>query len=532
VKVSTQQNVPVELALAGEPELDCTFVDPNGRELRVPGYGEPGELRVRYASCVLGGHRFRAPSGQEGVVEVRPYEGANPLLRRGPLRIGADGRRFAHSDGTPFLWLGDTWWLGLVDRLRWPDEFQRLAADRVAKGFSVVQIVSGLYPEMPPFDGRGGPVWPWREGFESLDEAWWDGADLKLAWLVRSGLVPCVVGAWGYHLLWSGVETMKRHWREVIARWAAYPVVWCLAGEATLPYYPDIFSEAGPAISARLREGWAEVARFVRETDPYGRLLTVHPSPGDGCFSSYDIFPNDASLFDFSMLQTGHWDRQSFPQTLAALQADLAREPRKPVLNGEVCYEGIMSSSWHDTQRFLVWTHLLSGAAGHTYGAQGLWAMNTGDFVGEAGSWADQTWEEAYRLPGSTHLGIAKQLLERFRWWEFEPHREWVEPHWHEGDRMLPYAAGITDHVRIVYFPSSAVLVNPPGERVSFALKEIRLRELGAGWRARYANPRTGELLPEQTVAPDADGVWTISGGFINSNPSMEDWVLVLERRP
>jgi len=26
-----------------------------------------------------------------------------------------------HSDGTPFLWLGDTWWMGLTTRLDWPD---------------------------------------------------------------------------------------------------------------------------------------------------------------------------------------------------------------------------------------------------------------------------------------------------------------------------------------------------------------------------------------------------------------------------
>ena len=37
---------------------------------------------------------------------------------------------------------GDTWWMGLTQRLRWPEDFQSLAADRVRKGFSVVQIVN------------------------------------------------------------------------------------------------------------------------------------------------------------------------------------------------------------------------------------------------------------------------------------------------------------------------------------------------------------------------------------------------------
>jgi Protein of unknown function (DUF4038) len=522
VRITGAQNVPVELPAEADAVL---FVDPSGRERRVPAFRSGSEWRVRYASPVPGTHRFDG-----GELQLAPYDGSNPLYRHGPPQLRRDGRRFEQSDGTPFLWLGDTWWLAFASRLAWPDDFRRLTADRVAKSFSVIQLVAGLYPEMPPFDRRGGDEWPWQEGFSELNPGWWDAADLKLAWLVREGLVPCVAASWGYHLLWTGVETMKRHWREVIARWGAYPVVWCLAGEATLPYYPDIFGERAAEIQGQLREGWAEIGRFVRASDPFGRLLTVHPSPGDGCFSSYDIFPDDPSLFDFSMLQTGHWDERSFRETLETLQLDLSRRPSKPVLNAEVSYEGIMSASWHNTQRFLVWSHLLSGAAGHTYGAQGLWSMNTGDFVGEAGSWADTTWEEAYQLPGSTHVGIAKRLLERHRWWEFEPHPEWVDPHWTSETLTLPYAAGIPDQLRIVYFPSNA-LVDPPRRGAPPPYKEIRLHSLGSGWTARYVDPRTGAHHEPRTVEPDAAGTWTIGGGFLTSNPSMEDWVLLLERR-
>jgi hypothetical protein len=230
------------------------------------------------------------------------------------------------------------------------------------------------------------------------------------------------------------------------------------------------------------------------------------------------------------MLQTGHWDERSFRETFETLQQSIGRGPSKPVLNAEVCYEGIMGASWQGTQRFLVWSHLLSGTAGHTYGAQGLWAMNTGDFVGEAGSWADTTWREAYGLPGSGHVGIAKRVLERHRWWEFKPHPEWVDPHWTADSPTLPYAAGIPDEARIVYFPSNA-LTDPPRAGSPPPYKEIRLHDLGPGWTAHYLNPRTGVEHEPRTVAPDAAGTWTIGGGFLTSNPSMEDWVLVLERR-
>ena len=77
---------------------------------------------------------------------VTAYLGDNPLYRHGPIRIAGDRRHFEHADGTPFFWLGDTWWKGLCKRLTW-EGFQELTADRKAKGFSVVQIVCGVYPD-------------------------------------------------------------------------------------------------------------------------------------------------------------------------------------------------------------------------------------------------------------------------------------------------------------------------------------------------------------------------------------------------
>ncbi len=63
-----------------------------------------------------------------------------------------------------FCWLADTWWMGLCDRLAWPEDFQRLTADRREKGFNVIQIVAGLYPDMPAFDqrGRNEAGFPWE----------------------------------------------------------------------------------------------------------------------------------------------------------------------------------------------------------------------------------------------------------------------------------------------------------------------------------------------------------------------------------
>ena len=141
----------------------------------------------------------------------------------GPIRVADDHRHFAHADGTPFFWLGDTWWMGLTKRLSWPDDFQELAADRRAKGFNVVQIVAGLYPDMPAFDPRGENEagFPWEKDYARIRPDYFDAADRRIAYLVDQGFVPCIVGAWGYHLPYLGEAKMKLHWRNLVARWGA-----------------------------------------------------------------------------------------------------------------------------------------------------------------------------------------------------------------------------------------------------------------------------------------------------------------------
>jgi hypothetical protein len=501
--------------------LDVLFTDPDGQELRVPAFWAGEQTwRVRYASPTVGTHRYRTicsdesnPDlhGLEGTLEVAPYEGSNPLLEHGPIRLADSGRHFAHADGAPFLWLGDTWWMGLCKRLGWPGDFQMLAADRVAKGFSVIQIVAGLYPDMSAFDERGANEagFPWKRDYSGINPAYFDMADLRIDWLVSRGLVPCIVGCWGYFLGWMGVQRMKQHWRNLIARYGAYPVVWCLAGEFLMPYY---LSEDWQGDVERQKQGWAELSGYVRQTDPYRRPITLHPQ------GSAREQMGDASLMDFDMLQTGHSDRASIPNTVQCVTRSYNSEPTMPVINGEVCYEGILEASREEVQRFMFWCCMLSGAAGHTYGANGIWQVNEDARPfgpsPHGSSWGDRPWREAYQLPGSGQLGLAKRLLERYEWWRFEPHPEWVEPHWTEDDYLQPYAAGIPGEVRIIFMPSGAAGPTVTG------------LESGVAYQAFYWNPSDASQVALGTAQGDAQGRWQAP-----KPPIFRDWVLVIERR-
>lgn len=506
-------------------DVDVLVTGPEGKEWRVPAYwaGE-GEWRVRFSGPKPGSYRWKTLCsdvsnsdlhGVEGKVEVTPYEGANPLFRHGPLRVSEDGRYFQHADGTPFFWLGDTWWMGLTKRLAWCPDFQILTADRVRKGFTVVQIVAGLYPDMGAFDERGANEsgFPWEPEWTRIRPEYYDMADLRLGWLVRSGIVPCIVGCWGYYVWWLGVGKMKRHWRYLVARYSAYPVVWCLCGEAPMAYYLESLPtpESRQAYRQRTAKAWAEIGAYVRSIDPFSHPVTAHPGGGE----TIRTYLDDAVL-DFDMLQSGHDDRRSLPRTVEAIRQSVATQPRKPVINGEPCYEGIGEAGREEVMRLLFWVCLLNGAAGHTYGANGLWQVNTREKPygpsPHGTSWGDTSWEDAYQLPGSAQVGYGKALLTHYRWWEFEPHPEWVQPAWSSENYFLGYAAGIPRQVRVLFVPSFV------------RIQQVKELEPDVSYRAFYFNPKTAIEYNLGVVTPDAEGNWRPPGP-----PVFQDWVLVLE---
>jgi len=510
--------------------VDVLFKAPSGGDLRVPAFWAGGNVwKVRYASRETGRHTYvtvcsdRSDAGLHGIegeVEIVEYGGRNPLFRHGPLTVASSRRCLRHADGTPFFWLGDTWWMGLCRRIGWPDEFGELTADRVAKGFNVVQIVAGLYPDMGAFDERGANEagFPWEENWKSIRPEYFDMADRRIAHLVENGIVPCVVGAWGYYLPWLGPEKMKRHWRYLIARWGAYPVVWCIAGEANLPWYlvPNFPYDDRQAVT-----GWTEIAGYVRATDPFHRLISIHPT-GLGRLSARGSI-DDQGLLDFDMLQTGHGDRQSLGPTVDTVRWSHAAEPRMPVLNSEVNYEGILERCHDDVQRLMSWTCILNGACGHTYGANGIWQMNQKDIpYGKSphgGTYGPTPWQDAMRLPGSSQLGAAKRLLERYEWWRFEPHPEWARyadaqprDEWHR-----PHAAGIPDRVRFVYAPQGHKLV----------LGGLA----GGGWRATAYDFGSGAERNLGAIVAGDDGAWEIERPFPTDLKRPEqDWLVVIER--
>jgi len=546
-------------------DVDVLF-SKNGRSWRVPTFWRGGQQwTVRFAPPEPGSYDHRLEStdrdnpdlnGHQGHVIITAYSGPNQLLKHGMLRVSANKRYFEHADGTPFYWLGDTWWTGLSDRLSW-EGFQTLTADRSAKGFTVVQIVAGLVPfeEVAPadpgFHNEGGFVWD--EGFKRINPKYFDYADRRIAYLQDRGIVPAIVGGWNGVLAQMGVAKMKQHWRYIVARYGASPAFWIVGGEVMDPPQ-DIASKYPPLARSRITPGWTDVAKYIRSIDPYHHPTAVHPWP-----PPFDTALRDEALTDFDLIQSGHLGWPTIAAEVMQLNLLHARSTvTKPLVEGEIGYEKLGESHFEDFQRTAFWLSMLNGAAGHTYGANGVWEAYTGDKPLHRWRYSFLNWEEGMNLPGSYQIGLGAKLLRQYPWWLFQPHPEWVAPRgttvleprgpssasaigsfltcgeveeqdvpacmeesypggeWkaRNGNFRLPYAAGVAGAVRFVYIPSSGLL--------SFSAPTILGLEVGVRYRAYWwepssgsridlgvvERPQPGPLLTNVSFAKDRSSIW------------------------
>jgi hypothetical protein len=308
---------------------------------------------------------------------------------------------------------------------------------------------------------------------------------------------------------------MASHWRYLLARYAAWPVVWCLAGEAAMPFY---LSTDHTADIPRQRAAWTRLSHLVRAADPYHRPLTIHPRR-----SSWEDL-DDASALDFDMLQPGHLP-SALAGGVALIDEARLRQPLRPVVNAEPPYEGHMGTNGADVQRYAFWSSILSGAAGYTYGAAGIFQANDRDRPTgprpDGGAFDAVTWDEAVLFPGARQLGAGAALLRSLPWERCRTHPEWISTsvRWggeHYQPPLRAYAAGCPGVCRIHYIP-----------RRYWHWDGATLHHLepGVRYRATYIDPDRFTRFALGELTGDAEGRWQAP-----TTPYLMDWLLLLDR--
>ena len=201
--------------------------------------------KVRFAPEETGKWTYRSRSskaddaglnGQSGSFDCAAYAGRNPLYLHGGLKVSDDRRYLAHADGTPFFWLGDTAWNGVLKSD--PGSWDLYLRDRVAKGFNVVQYVTTQW-RTASGNADGRPAFYGREKI-SIDPVFYQWMDERVDAMNDLGVVAVPVLIWaiagatamlnpGNMLPDDQIITLARY---MVARYGAHHVVWFLAGDA------------------------------------------------------------------------------------------------------------------------------------------------------------------------------------------------------------------------------------------------------------------------------------------------------------
>lgn len=338
--------------------------------------------------------------------------------------------------------LVDTWWYALSIRMS-KNDFENLAHIRIKQGFSAIQLVVGVPPEIGPENENANSIFgaPWDLN-GNLNDMYLDLAFDRIKFLNDVGLTVIIYGAWGQQIKWLGEKKMIEWWGKIVDKMDNLKVVYCLTGEVDLLIgeelllLPDktsfdlnrnkilyrfpkkilvLFLKIVYKIGLRKikismfykkkylmrRKEWSSVLGFLakKTTKP----LIVHTTIETG-YNSVD----NPELLSANTVQTGH--SQESKDRLWKWPIEILQTSTR-YINLEPWYEGICDNFKENDQLFAYWVSMLSGATSYCYGAHGIWNVGDGVFLSH---WGKQSFGEAINLDTPRLIGLShKQFLKK-----------------------------------------------------------------------------------------------------------------------
>lgn len=480
--------------------------DGDAKEYKVSGFWDGDKTwKIRFAPPASGKWTYKtistdtAMNGKTGELVCQAWD--ENALKENPTRRGfvqvcktgdRPGRYFEYADGTPFLWIGDTWWNWTKSGIKL-ESFKKLADDRSEKGFTVGQLF---------FAGRG-----WGRESSLLDTTFTKpdiehihAVEEMIRYANSKGITMWVHGWWGSKNLDKspGAEAMRRWQRYMIHRLAAYNVIWVEAGEYNIDNYGSLGLEF-----------WNSLGKLIKQEDPYDRITGVHPTPpgwSSGAeapqWSTADVIHNQEWL-DYNQSQVGHgkWRNERIPEVVSK---SYATNPPKPIVVTEPWYEFYKDIPTAENIRFGAWSAIMSGAAGHTYGGGQVWKAHVPESPSGKDSWPMEMGFDVNTLdyPGAKSISYMAKFLKSIEWWRLEPHPELMAEN-----------------------PSQYCIARPGEEYLLFlrwgGYAKVNLLPSSKDTSFHY----TWISLPEEKVRKEGD----VQGGAIQEFAAPEDYPSVME---
>ncbi len=341
-------------------------------------------------------------------------------------KLQVKGKQLVWENDTPFFYLADTEWYALTNRV---DEktFENILIERKKQGFTAIQIVVGIPPEIDIWDENAKSTngyFAFNRDF-TVNEKYFKDIESKIKLVVKHKLVPILFGSWGHHIDSIGEEGMMNLWSYIVKNFSKYPVIYSLCGEADIFPVKDTIKKSNikqilykiPYLRKIIRIilhqiykqqlkrriiKWQNVARHLVKINRDKHPVTVHIHSSR---VASEVFP-DSSWIDIDSFQSGH------SISGINLMNDCFKKLKngnKAFVNLEPLYEGILGQQDIRLQNYAFWKSVFSGAIGHAYGAHGMWQMaNNDNFMGH---WGKSNWDTALKYNGAVSIGNAKKYV-------------------------------------------------------------------------------------------------------------------------
>ena len=386
----------IELVFAG-PSHGNPFVDVDliaeftrdGETVAVGAfYDGDGTYRARFLPGSAGEWAYMTRSNARSLDGLTGVVSAEVDRTHGPVR--ADGRRFVHADGHPFVPLGTTAYVWTLQ----DDELQERTLASLA-GSPFTKLRMGLFPKDFLYNSNEPERYPFArtdDGWdpERFDADYFRHLELRIAQLAELGIEADLIlfhpyDRWGFAKMGAAID--HRYVRYAVRRLAAFRNVWwSLANEYDL-------------LTTKSDDDWNRIGELVAREDHVGHPRSVH---------------NWVDLFDYSADWATHASIQGGGYRMGELTTRWRARWNKPIVVDEFGYEGDLDQGWGNltaeevVRRF--WEGTMSGAYlthGETFYAEDeiiFWAKG-GELRGES-------------LP---RLGFLRQLVEASPTGEISP---------------------------------------------------------------------------------------------------------------
>ena len=431
------------------------------------------------------------------------------------IRVSDNQRYLTDQDGNPFFWLGDTGWLLFAKCSR--EDAEKYLADRVEKGFNVIQVmvlhslkVCNVYGDSALVNRSvAKPLVTEGNLFtDPVQYDYWDHVDYIVDLAAEKGIFIGMVPVWGTNVKNGNVSRKEA---GIYAAWLADRyrgrpnIVWLNGG--------DTFGSDSTAT-------WNIIGRTLDEADP-NHLITFHPYGR----MQYSMWFHDESWLDFNMLQSGlrRYDQDDTELNYGEdnwryAKDDWSKDPVKPTLDGEPSYEGIPQGLHDPTQpywteddvrRYAYWS-VFAGTCGFTYGHNAIMQFHR---LGDADSsyGVREYWHDALIAPGAGQMQYLAKLMLSRPYFERIPDQSIVGDT--QGKRYNYQAATRGKDYAFIYTWN--------GKDIQVNLGIISGEMVKASWY----DPRTGQTNEVGEFENMGSQLFETPGQVMDGN----DWVLILD---